>query len=203
MSDENGTTESVENNSETLLDSSPTEETPKAEEGKTLLDGQESTKEEEKAETAPEEYAEFTMPEGVELNSDILAEASPLFKELGLSQENAQKLVDFHANQVQAITQSQDDAYNQLMNEWTTETTAEFGDNLQETVAYAQAAIEKFGSPEVKQLFSDHGLGNHKEVIRFLSQVGRLTKEDVPGEGSPGAEQTLSKDEERLKAFYG
>jgi len=45
---------------------------------------------------APETYADFTAPEGVTLDKETLAEAAPIFKELGLTQEQAQKLVDFY-----------------------------------------------------------------------------------------------------------
>ena len=40
---------------------------------------------------APETYADFTLPEGVELDTALLTDAAPLFKELGLTQEQAQK----------------------------------------------------------------------------------------------------------------
>lgn len=30
---------------------------------------------------------------------------------------------------------------------------------------------------------NDYGIGNHPEVIRFMANVGKLTKEDVPDSG--------------------
>ncbi len=58
------------------------------------------------SQTVPDTYADFVMPEGVELDSALLTEAAPLFKELGLTQDQAQKLVDFQAKQVQASSES-------------------------------------------------------------------------------------------------
>jgi len=56
-----------------------------------------------KPEGVPEKY-EFTPPKdwaekGYELDSKILDEATPMLKEMGLSQANAQKLVEFYAAQ--------------------------------------------------------------------------------------------------------
>ena len=43
---------------------------------------------------APEAYTEFTVPEGYKLEGERLEQTQALFKELGLSQDKAQKLVD-------------------------------------------------------------------------------------------------------------
>jgi len=151
--------------------------------------------------TAPGTYADFVMPEGVDVDSALLAEASPIFKELGLSQEQAQKLVDFQAKQVQAGSQGQVDAFNQMMNDWQDQSRndKEFGgDKFEESVGVARSAIDKFGTPELKQLLEEHGVGNHPEVIRFMVKVGRLTAEDVPG----GAVAPTSKAQDRVSLLY-
>ena len=51
---------------------------------------------------APETYTEFNLPEGFELKGEILEETTALFKGLNLSQENAQKLVDYYTERVLA-----------------------------------------------------------------------------------------------------
>lgn len=143
----------------------------------TLTDGEGS-------QTVPDTYADFAMPDGVTVDSALLNEATPLFKELGLNQEQAQKLVDFQAKQAQASSQSNVDAFNQLMNDWQEQSRndKEFGgDKFEENVGIARSAIDKFGTPELKQLLEEHGVGNHPEVIRFMINVGKLTSEDVPG----------------------
>jgi len=144
-------------------------------------------------ETSPETYADFTMPEGVELNEALLAEATPVFQELGLNQEQAQKLVDLHAQQVQAGEVGQVEAYTQMMDDWREQSMndKEFGgDKFEESVGIARAALDKFGTPELKELLEDHGVGNHPEVIRFMVNVGKLTAEDVPGsQASPTSQK--------------
>lgn len=153
------------------------------------------------SQTAPDTYADFAMPEGVEVDSELLAEATPIFKELGLTQEQAQKLVDFQAKQVQASSQRNVDAFNQLMNDWQnqSENDKEFGgDKFDENIKIAQSAISKFGTPELKQLLEEHGVGNHPEVIRFMVKVGKLTAEDVPD----GTQTAPSAAKDRVSTLY-
>ena len=136
------------------------------------------------SQTTPEAYADFVMPEGVELDSAILEGALPILKEMGATQEQAQKLADIMAGQVQASSQGQADAFSQLMNDWVDQSKndKEFGgDKFEESIATARHAIDAFGTPELKQLLEEHGVGNHPEVIRFMVKVGKLTAEDVPG----------------------
>jgi|DEB0MinimDraft_6_1074348.scaffolds.fasta_scaffold112030_2 polyhydroxyalkanoate synthesis regulator phasin len=153
------------------------------------------------SQTAPETYADFVLPEGVELDEALLSEATPVFKELNLTQEQAQKLVDLKAKEVEAGRQSQVDAFNQLMQDWTEQSRndKEFGgDKFEENVKIAISAVDKFGTPELKQLLKEHGMGNHPEVIRFMVKVGKLTQEDVPG----GTGQNVSPELNRVSAMY-
>jgi len=133
---------------------------------------------------SPDTYADFVIPEGMELDETALADALPLFKELELTQEQSQKVIDLYAKQVQAGSQMQTDNFNQLMNDWREQSKndSEFGgDKYDENVKVAQHAISKYGTPELKQLLNDHGVGNHPEMVRFMVKVGRTLSEDVPG----------------------
>lgn len=166
-------------------------------------DGETATGEETdlSGQTPPDTYADFVMPEGVEVDSALLTEATPLFKELGLTQDQAQKLVDFQAKQAKAGSESQVDAFNQLMNDWQEQSKndKEFGgDKFEENVGIARSAIDKFGTPELKQLLEEHGVGNHPEVIRFMVKVGKLTSEDVPG----GTNSPTTKAQDRVSLLY-
>lgn len=156
---------------------------------------------EEGSDSSLKTYADFEMPEGVQIDETLLAEAVPIFKELELSQEQAQKLVDFQAQQVQAGTQKQVDAFNQLKTDWLDQSKkdGEFGgDKFDENVKVARSAVAQYGTPELKQLLEDHGVGNHPELIRFMVRVGQTLKPDVPGaEG-----HSTSKAEDRVSILY-
>lgn len=139
---------------------------------------------------APESYADFSMPEGIELDAAAIELATPLFKELGLTQEQAQTLVDFQAQQVQAGAKGQQDSYDQLMEGWKTasQNDSEFGgDDFEKSIGIARTAIDKFGTPELSKLLHEQGIGNNPEMIRFMWKVGKLTSEDNPGGGSPAS----------------
>lgn len=150
----------------------------------------------------PETYADFTLPEGMEVDVLALDNATPIFKELGLTQDQAQQLVSFYAEQVQAGSQQQIDDFNQLMTDWKTQSKndSEFGgEKFGENLKIAQSAISKYGTPGLKQLLEDHGVGNHPEMIRFMVKVGNTLKEDVPGE--EGGATTPEQD--RVTQMYG
>lgn len=146
------------------------------------------------SDTPPDTYADFVMPEGVTLDETALTEATPIFKELGLTQEQAQKLIDFQSKQVQAGSQKQVDNFNQLKSDWLTDAKADGeygGDKFDENTKIAQNAVNKYGTPELKQLLDDYGVGNHPEVIRFMVRVGHTLTEDVPGTaGGAAAEKS-------------
>lgn len=134
--------------------------------------------------TPPESYTDFVMPEGVEIDAAQLESALPIFKELGLTQEQAQKLVDLRAEQVQGDAQRQIDAFNQLKTDWLNQSKSdkEFGgDKFDENIGAARTALDKFGTPELRELLDTYGIGNNPEVIRFMVRVGKMTLEDVPG----------------------
>ena len=119
------------------------------------------------SQTPPDEYADFSMPEGIQLDETMLAEALPVFKELELTQTQAQKLVDFQASVKQADAQKQVDAFNQLKTDWREQSASdkEFGgEAFDENVKLAQSAVNKFGTPELKQLMEHLA----KEVMNLL-----------------------------------
>src|SRR5882724_1696629 len=69
---------------------------------------------------APEAYTDFTLPEGVKLESETLKSAQELFKALNLPQDGAQRLVDFHLGQIRAATEASSKAYDDMRSAWQT-----------------------------------------------------------------------------------
>lgn len=139
--------------------------------------------------TSSETYADLQMPEGVNLDQTLLDGAVPLFQKYNVSKEDAQAFADLQASQVQASQTGQAEAFNQLKLDWQDQSKNDKeigGDKFEQSVSDARGALDKFGTPELTKLLNDFGIGNHPEMIRFMSKVGSLTKEDVPGStGSP------------------
>ena len=176
----------------------PAEGTPPAE---STPPAEGTPKVEESDPVSPESYSDFTLPEGVTLDEAALGKAAPIFKELNLTQEQAQKLVDLQAEMVQEGARSQEDTLNQLIDGWQEESKndKEFGgEKFEENTAVARLAVEKFGTPDFKQLMEDHGVGSHPEMIRFMWNIGKLLKEDVPG----GLTTAASQKKDRIATLY-
>lgn len=151
--------------------------------------------------TTSKGYADFTAPEGMELDGQAIAAATPLFQELGLTQEQAQKLVDFQSQQVKAASESQVEAFSQLKKDWGDQAKSDTeygGDKFDENIGVARVALDKFGTPELSKLMDEFGVGNHPEMIRFMVRVGRTVKEDVPG----GNTDAPSAKKDRVSLLY-
>lgn len=132
---------------------------------------------------APEEYAAFEVPEGFELDEKLVEAAAPVFKELNLSQGQAQKLADTFAAYRQAEAQELQDAFNADVQKWKQEAESDKeigGSAFKENVGTAVKALDRFGTSELKSLLESTGLGNHPEVIRFMHRVGKTISEDKP-----------------------
>lgn len=134
----------------------------------------------------PEKY-DFKAPDGMEYDQetiDIYAEAA---KEAGLSQEKADIILGKIAPH---LAQQQIKAVEKASAEWeaASRADAEFGgDKLNENMAVAAKAMEKFATPELKTLLNESRLGNNPEVIRLFYRVGKAISEDgfVSATGAP------------------
>ena len=147
------------------------------------------------------EYTDFTVPEGVELNQELLGEFKDVAKGLKLNQEQAQALTDLGVKQAQAIFAKQEAARLAEVASWeqAAKTDKEFGgEKLQENLAVAKKAMDAFGTPELKAVLDKSGLGSHPELIRAFFKAGQLISEDrlvvggrQPVTGSKTAAQVL------------
>lgn len=129
----------------------------------------------------PEEYADFTFPDGVEADQGLLDDFKPLAKELNLTQEQAQKLVDLQVKNIQANADAQQDAFKEIKEGWTKEVKADEetgGADYKEKVGVAVKAISKFGSDAFRKLLDDSGFGNHPEMVRCFYKIGKVISED-------------------------
>lgn len=146
---------------------------------------------------APEKYTDFTAPEGAKLDGKVMEQFNEAARELNLTQEQAQKMVDKMAPITAARQAEQFEA---VKTEWLDQSKAdkEFGgDKLDASMVYAKNALKNFGTPEFTALLNESGLGNHPEVIRFMVKAGRATGEDkvvtggIPASGIRSAGDVL------------
>lgn len=135
---------------------------------------------------APESY-EFAESEQYQVDSQVIDAFKDAAKDLDLSNDAAQKLVDKMAPQ---IAQRQVEQVQAIQQEWAETAMAdkEFGgEKLQENLAVARKAIEQFGTPELNELLQKSGLGNHPEVIRLMYRAGKSISPDTYVGASQGS----------------
>ena len=135
--------------------------------------------------TAPETY-EFKAPEGRTFDSEVIAEYSKVAKELNLSQEAAQRVLDAVGPKLAERQAAQIEA---VRTGWADSSKAdkEFGgERLSENLSVAKKALDAFGTSELRSLLNESGLGNHPEVIRFMFRAGKAISEDSMVTGTKG-----------------
>ena len=140
------------------------------------------------APVVPEKY-EFKAPEGTALDPAAVEAFTPIAKELGLTNDQAQKLVDLQLAQSTQAQQAYTAGIKAMLDGWTEQsrTDKEFGGaKFQENVGVASAALDKFGTNALRKALDDSGMGNHPEVVRFLWKVGQTMKEDGMASGATG-----------------
>lgn len=186
----------AENSTEGAATSNPadTTATAAAPEGQAATEGQASTAtaeagktegEQEKPQGAPETY-EFKAAEGQEFDPKVLAAYSEVAKELNLSQDDAQKVIDKIAPELAA---KQERVLAEARTQWGEQVKADTeigGANVAENIALANKAFNDFGTPELRKLLDETGIGDHPEMIRWAHRVGKAISEDgfVAGKGS-------------------
>ena len=119
-----------------------------------------------------------------------LAAFTPLAKELGLTNEAAQKLATFHAEQINGILAQQkgtlDNTWTTTQETWRSAARAdpEYGNGaggktFEENGALIAKGLASFGTPALNKALVEFGMGNHPEFARFFYRVGKAVSEDT------------------------
>lgn len=149
----------------------------------------------------PEKY-EFKFAEGVEVAPQHVESFSTLAKELGLSQANAQKLIDYQATLQQAVSEQESAKYEATVKDWRAKCEADpeiGGPKAAENRAIMTAGFRKVATPELTEfLTKTTRLGDHPEICRLFHRIGKAISEDT--HITAGA-STPSKSLEQV--FYG
>lgn len=124
------------------------------------------------------DYSQIKCPDGFELDKDIMAQVSPVLKELKCSKENAEKIVAAGAEVFNKAIQAQADAYAQKVSDWEKETRADEILGKEENIAIANRAVLEFGDERLTKEIIEAGLGNHPAFVRFCYKVGKAICED-------------------------
>ena len=143
-----------------------------------------------KATGAPEAYGDFTFPEAFEPNVDQVKAFAEVAKKHGLTQEQAQELLNVQSRGSQNHSKAQTAAWDKIKSDWYDTTVADKGIDL----VAAKSALEKIATPALRELFQEMGIGNNPEIVRAFAKMGDLitrfeaaTGEDVMDLGRTSA----------------
>ncbi len=157
-----------------------------------------------KADTsAPEAYEAFTLPEGMEMDADVLGEFQSLAKELNIPQAKAQQLIDFQTQLATKQAEQYQAAVTKQSQDWAASIKNDpelGGANYEKSTASAIKVIQSFGDPALTELLNTSGLGNHPALFKFCHRISAAISEDKFV--LPGSQSTTGRKSD-AEVFYG
>ncbi|MDN6861934.1 MULTISPECIES: hypothetical protein [Pseudomonas] len=157
----------------------------------------------EKPTGAPEAYEDFTLPEGMEMDTEVLGEFKNLAKELNIPQAKAQQLIDFQTQLANKQAEQYQAAVTKQSQDWAAAIKNDpeiGGENYDKSVESAIKVIQSFGDPALTELLNTSGLGNHPALFKFCHRISAAISEDkfvLPGS------QTTTGRKSNEEVFYG
>ena len=171
-------------------DSKGTDDTKEGKENAEGDSDENKGEEKDKSEGAPEKYEAFTVPDGFTIDDTAVNEFGALAKELNLTQDKAQKLVDYQVKFQQANMAKLDAQVKKQSDDWAAETMKAY---KREDLADARRGF-KSAPKEVQEMLAACGFDNHKSFVEFFAKVGKSIKEDKfeMGKGKGGQSKTTA-----------
>jgi len=118
------------------------------------------------------------VPEGMTLDTAAVSEFQALVKEAGLSHEAAQKVADIAIGMQTRMAEQ----HRTTVASWAEQARADKeigGEQLPEQLGFARRALDQFGTPELRRVLDESGLGNHPELIRVMARAGKALADDA------------------------
>lgn len=131
---------------------------------------------------APESYTDFRIPEGATVDKSAIDSATPVFKELGLTQDQAQKLVDLYPKLSGDIVKANNDAYVAMRESWITELKADKDiggklDHVAQEVGKLKSRLPDPVREALNEAMNFTGAGDHPAVVKALYEFAKLVNE--------------------------
>jgi hypothetical protein len=146
-----------------------------------------------KPQGAPEKYEAFKLPEGLTINPDVEKEFTTLAKELNISQEKAQALLDLQVKVAQKAQEEDAAQMAKLRGEWKDQTLKFLAADKDKSLAYAAKFLDKVGDKDLRKYLDDTGLGDHPSLVKAFIEAGKLISDDNFVEGSaPNSEKSFA-----------
>jgi len=144
---------------------------------------------------APEKYEDFTLPDGFEAQEGEIDTFMEHAKELDLTQEQAQKLLDkqlaLKDEQMKLYEQDKIQQKEKWINELKQD--EEFGGrNMSETIERANRTLRKFADNDVIEILKETGYANNPSIVKMFARIDKQLGEDSLVGGESAKAQELS-----------
>jgi len=131
---------------------------------------------------APAEVVEYklNMPDGVELAQADTDALVAVAREAKLAPDVVQKIADIAGKRELARAEE----FKTQVEAWGAAVKADKELGAPEALASAVKVVDAYGTPELKSLLAESGLGNHPELVRFVQKIAKAMSEDAIHAGS-------------------
>ena len=145
------------------------------------VDEQEQAKEpEQQQQTAPEHYV-LKNANGEDVEPQELEMMSRMFKDVNLSQEQAQKLYSAYEKEHGSFIEQSQKEFNKMRDDWFNQTISDpqlGGQNIGQTKLCIKRVMQQCGNKELSEFLNKTGLGFNPAMVRFMTKVGELLGND-------------------------
>lgn len=147
------------------------------------------------ARVVPDKY-DLKLPDGSLLDAKATEKVSSFAKEMKLTQTEAQAVLERESALLASYVDNQKQHLAQQQKEWVESVKVDKelgGDNFNKNIEMAKRVVDRYGTDSFKKALNDSGLGNHPELVRFVSRIGKAMSEDqlvLPGT-SPAGKKSL------------
>lgn len=146
---------------------------------------------------APDRY-ELKIPEGSKLDAKHLEKIASFAKERGLSNEDAQAMLDRDNQLLADYAQGQESQLKETTEQWfnTSKEDKELGgENFAKNAELAKRVVMRFGTEEFQKALDATGFSNHPELFRTFYRIGKAMSEDqlvIAGSQSAPSEKSIA-----------
>lgn len=143
------------------------------------------------ADQVPAGDYQLTMPENTEADPVLLKEAAPVFRELGLTNATASKLMPLANRVIERFQDRQEEDFDALKTDWAKQVKSDpdlGGAKWSQTERLMGVALEAAGAnadPAFRKLMDQSGLGNHPAFVRAFKKLGERLAGLKAGKGQP------------------
>ena len=135
----------------------------------------------------------FKFPDGIKVEDTEVAKLKELSKELKLSNEQAQKFVDFTVSQVKFFGKKAEENFKTMRADWLKQTKETY---TEEQIGNAGKVAREVGGEKFMELLETTGLADNPLVVGFLEKISVNYRNDKtvvgkPNGGEPTREQIL------------